>query len=560
MRRLKTATILLLCFSACLLIRPIRSWLDRAAVAIWIDRDVQIDSIRWHPHKSVLEVRDLSWPQTVKGREFEIKAEKVVLAVDPLTLADYRFRFPIVDLESFEIDYMPPSKKPPSSTWEMEMALPTWNDVSSLFDSLVIADELRQDWLSRIDGWISKSQKLAESSQRIVDDVVRSVNPLRGEGDLRNRLEQLAECSRLQLELTRQFEGLEKLMAAESSRLNDKHAQENELLRSHVQDTIEAKRREFLEHVIDCGLQDVWQSKLVWLDLADSVAVALQPADLPTYDVDMRRVRPEIAILGFPDISASGKLFIADQSFPLEVQGNYSLYTSGAKRSCTSEWQMDCETASSRLKLEVVCNGEENRIQLEELALQAIEPEAGQSHRLLQTHVVAAQNGLSGVISIGPAGMYRVLSEGQLDKSQPLGVNWRDLIQSASEEAMHLSQGSPANSDLQNIQARILGTWRKPGFELCGPIPEWLESVVDRCLSEAIRDTNELLGQKLETEYSNRLQRLQEEAILAAANAKRSCSDAQGLVQVQSKRIELALTEVAEDQVFARQPSDGNHF
>ncbi len=371
-RRFYWLTVALLASATCVLVRPMRSWLDQAMVTMLVNRSLSVAELHVHSSDQVIEVRQLAWGNTTQDRSFGLEAERAWFAFDPVPLVDRQWDMANVVLEDARLYLRDaiPEHSPQPSIWQQGLAQHVaqldWNELRQHFGSLLAADGLTKRWDERIEQWLLDSEAIMTRSREVDAEVGSLDNPLRYEDDVRKRLAEVDALRAKQERLMDQFDGLRRLLDAESQRLDELFQADREWLAEHglgfVREAIRSNHGDptqadaELERLADELLQaialKVWHRYGAYMEVSARVTDGPNPQPLAAADRNIRDSRG--ALVALRNVSATGVFELREDRIPFALSGRYQQIAHRDQQQKDYFWQFDFQPVDGPVRVAVV--------------------------------------------------------------------------------------------------------------------------------------------------------------------------------------------------------------
>ncbi|MEO8270712.1 MAG: hypothetical protein ABI557_13395, partial [Aureliella sp.] len=197
-RRLRWTAIGLLIVCVSLMLRPTRSWFERAWIALALNPRISVGELVVHSHKSIIEARDLTWrvdssiaadatSEALSRRTFGVNARRCWFAIDRDSLPSGKLHVPKVILQDADLYLSRGSLSADNSLkdWRQQMARQIvdfdWGAVQRQLSCLPATEELRTTWHGLVESWIDRSHEILFEAAQLVHQVEAMDNPLRFE-------------------------------------------------------------------------------------------------------------------------------------------------------------------------------------------------------------------------------------------------------------------------------------------------------------------------------------------------------------------------------------------
>ena len=333
----------------CLLVRPVRTWIDRAAVDIATGGSASVDQLKLHFGESVIEAQRFETHRSVEGRRFGLVADKAWVALDPVDLVDRIYTSPAVLVEGAEVyleDSQPAKLSPNKISWEARLAEKlagvSWEELCRHLQSVLTVDDLAGRLQSRITQLIDRSEDIIRQSREITNEKQERDNPLRYEDDVRRRLAKVDQLRSRQIELLEQFETTYRLLSAETKQLEEKYAAESERIRAEAlaAAAVKADMQGLADDVLKTAGVEAWK---MYSPMAEIVYRLSEVAPADTASKHQRPWnrsfrRPGLTLVSLPNIRAAGNFRLGRTVTPFHLAGSYRAQANG---SGVSNWSCD---------------------------------------------------------------------------------------------------------------------------------------------------------------------------------------------------------------------------
>lgn len=568
-RRLQWMAIGLLIVCVLLMLRPTRSWIERAWVARALSPQLTVGELVIHSQKSIIEARNFTWrigasstPEAactaVSGRGFRVSGRRGWLAVDRDSLPRGRLHLPKVILQEADVflETDLPSANNSLENWQHRLARQTvgfhWQALQEKLSCLPATEQLRSTWCECIEGWRERSSQILVEAAQLEHQIEAMDNPLRFEQSIKAKLMRFQQLADEQRSLVCQLDQLEESLVTESVRLNQLHEQD---LQSLVELTTEVElghrldsNHAGLEREFAVALGDaVWNQLAPYGEIVDNIshgAVSIRTAD---YDVTVRPVEYGAEHLQRSELKAAGVFRVGLVKARYQTSGTWRIAQDTPAQKFrefnfltvfqvdSSQLNVSCQydaRQSTGTQLQMVLS--DGRQPTAKLVDASPSDQAVEFTQSTQATLASDAGKLTGSLIVSPSSLML------LPWKMPL-----ELIESIE-----------ANSD-QPLRFDVSGNWEQPHFKLDGAVPVWLEQAVDKL---AIQQSQAAIAQsqlRLDTEFGHQLLQLRRLVDVELREARQAtAADERKLLARQSRMHErLDFTSGAE---FARRPGEMN--
>lgn len=568
-RRLRWTAIGLLIVCVLLMLRPTRSWIERAWIARALSPQVTVGQLVVHSRKSIIEARDLKWridgSSTSKsngtgasGRTFGVSARRCWLVVDRASLPSGKLHLPKVILQDANL-YLAkglPSASDSLENWRQQLARQiaefSWEILQCELSCLPATEELRTAWCQSIEGWVARSRQILVEAAQLEHQVEAMDNPLRFEESIKAKLARFQQLADEQRCLVSQLEQLEGSLASESARLNQLHKQDRQSFaalstEAKLKPAIDSNHAAFeREFAVVLG-EAVWNQLAPYGEIVDNVSHAAASFRTADYDVTLRPVEYGAEHLQRSELKAAGEFqaglvksryqtngtWRIAQNAPAQTFREFNFYTifQGDSNQLHVSSQYDSRQSTSTQLQIVFTGGPQPAAKPADRSLSA---QADEFTQPTQATLASAAGKLTGSLSVAPSSLKLL--------SLKLPV---ELLESIATDAN------------QSLQFKLSGDWDQPQLELNGVTPVWLEQAVKRLATQQAQAAIAKSQLRLDTEFSKQLLQLRQLVDVAVREARQAAAaDERKLLASQSRTQEQV--DVSSGAEFARRPGEVN--
>lgn len=534
-RRLYWGTIFCMALCVCVLVRPMRSWLDGLVVSAMISAGIQVGEVHIHAADCVIETRELAWTDSGPERQYGLRADKAWFAIDALALIDRRWDVETVvvdDATLFLSDRDVPAV-PTKNLWRDELAKRVahldWTDLRQHFKSLLAADGIAQRWDARIADWLAKSQDIVKQSQQISAEAFSPDNPLRHEDDVRDRLSKIEQLRSEQQVLMEQFDGVRKLLNAESLRLEQLFTIDSTWLSSHCvalsnqnQQALDAEQ--LAQDILADSGQAVWLNYAAYAEILARISNGPPKSDFPGLSQNYRNLSEPVVALN--NVKASGNFLYEQRQTPFTLTGNYQ-QRSMPQLSEAYSWNCTFHTRPCLVQVELK---HADTPPILKIRCGSATPEGFEPNYLTgEIQFQALQ--LSGGFSV-----------------------FQPMVESLSNvEGMNvLAEAMQRNDPSQSLDYKISGTWTQPIIQPVMADRSWLVDVLKRQLDAPLERSLQEANQRLEMEFQARLQQLQSAGQMATQQCSAITQDHQAQLVATRLQLQASLESLRSNDILKR--------
>lgn len=505
-RRIYWAGIALLTVVVCLLVRPIRTWVDRAAVDIATGGTASVDQLQLHFSESVVEARKFETHQSADGRRFGLVADKAWVALDPVDLVDRIYTSPTVLIEGAEVyleDVQPDRMQPKPTSWEARLAQKlagvSWEELCRHLQSVLTIDDPAGRLQTRITQLIQRSQEIVRQSREVTNDHQDRDNPLRYEDDVRRKLAKIDSLRSQQVELLKQFDATYQYLSAETKQLEQKYAAESQRIRSEAlaAAAVEADMQGLADDVLVTSGTEAWKLYSPMAEIVyrlSQVAPAIEASDeAAPWNRSIRR--SDLTLVSLPSIRAAGNFRLGKTVTPFHLAGSYSRRT---ETPGTSSWS--CDFFKAERSVQVVVDELNETDSGSTLVSVTVWPQHGDPAGLATPKLLTAELRIEG----GDVdGTIRV-TQNVFDQ-----VEFRREAQILSAALSRLGEPTEASEGtLPEIEYQLSGTWLSPVVTPSAPAERWLLDHIRQSLEPDLERALAQATVKLEASLQDQLTRL----------------------------------------------------
>lgn len=526
-RRMVWGVIFILAATASLIIRPVRSWLDRAMVQQIVAAGFSVEEVHVYAKDGVVELKQLDWRSNSNSRRFQFFADNAWFAFESEPLLDRRLLFPRATIPKAQIvldDYRTPRAGDPT-IWEQRLtarlAEIDWREVGSHFTSLLASDNAGSDWQSRLQDWILRSEKIAEQATALGRKAVEFDNPLRVEDEIAAHLANLQKLSNEQTILAEQIEGVRKLLDARAVQLQEKLTEATQQIedlatvQSHELEFVKSISRELMFQVA----ASQWRKLAQFAEVGDRLTRgACEKSNMPRAANDLNIRSAKNPLMAIDALEAEGVFRCGILETPFYLTGEMQQSEAEAYRTTmTCLLNMNFMPEGEQLAL-IICN-RSSRPLVNDIQLARVSDD--ESEKLPMLVLASAGETLDGSLT---------------------------LLREELETEF-------AIEGLDSVQLQVSGSWQHPSFEIDGDLPPWLVNLARQRIESRIRNAQATAQQELRTAYEAHLaakQKKLETLILSGQLATQKHREviASATNKLQEHRDELQAVE------FARRPRD----
>lgn len=492
----------LLLFAAAMIFRPVRTWIDQVVVARCLHPNLKVHELRVHRssnlrNHTIVQASHFDWGSTDDARCFGITAENawIVIKDEPLLTKSVSIPQAVLQNSRLYMQSLPPTDRLASlavgvdnhpvdnvdSIWQRHLSKKQgnwdWSDLKEYLDSTLQTSQFASDCTARIEGWIARSKKLANSAEELTDGQSGWNNPLRDPDDIERKLIQVEELSEKQDELRLELNSFEQLIEGKLKFIGESYEQQRAAWdEDHVHADRDAKPDDQPDR-LDIDIKSVAIELLeraghraqtefgVFMELADRFCRAVTRDPRPNYDRDFRTTGREL--ISVQQLTASG-MFRCDPimvPFRLSTTG-MQRQTSGAESFTQASFLYQFDAAPVRLL--ITAENQRDNQNSNELLME-----------LLPLNTAQAQSKEDGKLPNSPQSpQWRLLSDGShvsghLDlDARIIPVLLRDYP-AMIESAVSTLQDSPVESNAV-IRLNFTGTWNSVRWTLTdNDLPFW---------------------------------------------------------------------------------------
>lgn len=568
-RRLRWMAIGLLLACVLMMLRPTRSWIERAWIARAISPQLTVGELIVHSQKTIVEARDLKWrvdgsstPKSIStgvlGRTFGASARRCWLAFDRDSLPTGNLRFPKVVLQdaNFYLAKGLPSANNSLEDWRQQLAREfvefSWEALQRELHCLPATATLRSVCCQRIEGWVERSRQIQAEAAQLEHQVEAMDNPLRFEESIKAKLARFQQLADEQRSLVSQLDELESSLATESAQLNQLHQQD---LQSFVELSTEAKLKPAIESRLAeferqfaSALGDaVWHQLAPYGEIVDSVSHAAASFRNADYDVTVWPVEFGAEHLQRSDLKAAGEFQAGLVKSRYQTSGTWRI-TQSAPAQTFREFNFLTAFQVDSNQLDV--SSQYDSRQSTSTQLQIVMTGGPQPAPKLADSSPSDQ-----AVELTPSTQATLASEsGKLTGSLSVTPSFLKLL--TRKLPVELLDSIAANSD-EPLRFDLSGDWEQSQLNLICAAPAWLEQAVEK---QAIQQSQAAIARsqlRLDTEFRDQLLQFRQLVDVALRDARQAtAADERKLLASQSRMHEqLDFTSGAE---FARRPGEIN--
>lgn len=544
-RRIYWASVLTLLCVVCVLVRPMRSWIDRAIVAATTQGAATVDQLHLHIGDSVVEAKGLSIHRHEDRRKFGMVAAKTWIAIDGVGMVDRRLNAPTVMIEDAVVyladDDTALAASPPAEAWQTQLARRlssiTWDQLKEHFTSLLAADDLAPSLDGRIETWLQASDEILRRLREIESDTFDRDNPLRYENDVQERLAQIEQLRLEQEKLVKHFEFARSTLEAEVKLLEEQALEKADDFekQAFAAAAIEADMQGMANEILTSSGHAAWNRFADYCEVASRMAEIKLQQQTPPWNKNIRRQHAPLVDL--PSIKVAGHFERGLAEVPFSVQGSYSSIDGVTLDHTSWDYTFFEQTRTIQLDLCMDCPNTQS------LTLLATQEQNVVGRFLSKTGDSSGQTVLDGDISVsngelsGQVKVYRqALATGPI-------AGGRNLAKVGDRQMQILAKAMRQHDEDAYIVYDVSGTWRSPLLEPTQPAELWLIDQIRESIRPNLQQAVADATLRLNNEVRSRLARLKHTAQLAASGSTSITEQHRNPLFAARKRLQASLDE-----------------
>ncbi len=402
------------------------------------------------------------------------------------------------------------------------MAELDWHEIKSHFNSLLAADDLHDRWYARLQAWMERSKALASRAGALDTHMDHADNPLRLEGEVTSKLDQLQQLSDEQSTLNSQFASVEKMLDSEAKQLRKKLDSENQQIASII-----AERAQDPDLIEIVSLELVnWAANRSWQRVADFSEVSDRLLRAATSDRGevLSAVNLNLRVSSQPtfqvsELQASGMFSSASGAIPYHVVSHCRQLPQATLPMHWTGWaRFEFQLSDSRMQLLV----DQRPQQAGVCKIQVVEQPAATLDSPPLHRLVLASDGHS------LEGRFSLLSG---DLQAAFGIQ-----------------------DESEIELAVSGSWKQPEFQPTAELPAWLRELAISKIDDSFARAREIVQNELQQSFEMRINKLHTlVAVVVRDGATASAAHQQQIAAVMTRMQQQ--WDVSQGIEFARRPA-----
>lgn len=544
-RRIYWASVLTLLCVICVLVRPMRSWIDRAIVTATTRGAATVDQLHLHVGDSVIEAKGLSIHRHEDQRKFGMVAAKTWIAIDGVGMIDRRLNAPTVMIEDAVVylkdDDTVGEIDPPSDAWQTQLARKlsgiTWDKLKEHFTTLLAADDLVPTLDGRIETWLRTSDEILRRLRDIESETVDRDNPLRYEDDVQERLVQIEKLRLEQEKLVRHFESARSTLEAEVKLLEQQayNKADDFEKQAFAAAAIEADMQGMASEILTASGQVAWKRFADYCEVASRMAEVKLQQPTPPWNKSIRR--QQAPLVDLPSIKVAGHFERGLEQVPFSVLGSYSS-TDGVSLDRTS-WDYTFFEQTRTVQLDLMMASPQ---------AQSISVLATQEHDVSPDSAggrnSTGQTVLDGDIAVNEgklSGQVKIYAQALATRPSAGG---RNLARIGNRQTQILATAMRRRGDDVYIIYDVSGSWRAPSLQPTQPAEDWLIDQIRESISPNLQQAVADATSRLNSEVRGRLERLKHTAQLAASGSTSITEPHRNPLFATRNRLQASLDEI----------------
>ncbi|GAB5406220.1 MAG: hypothetical protein Aurels2KO_44510 [Aureliella sp.] len=527
-RRFYWAIVLTLLFALCVLVRPMRTWIDRGLVATATGGSVAVDRLHLHFGESVIEAQGLAIERNEGARHFGLRAAKTWVAVDGVGVIDRRCAAQTVLVEDAVL-YLDGDQAivatPPAVSWfenlSQRMSGISWADLQQHFGSILSADNLATHWEQKVAKLVRDSADVLTQLNQIESETANMDNPLRYEVAVRDRLQRLEQLQAEQEDIMKKFAAARQQLEAEAKQLRSKFDAEKE---SFAFTAIDGDMSMMANEILDSSGRTAWQQIASYCEIAARMAsVNSSDTSLP-WNKNFRNLNGPL--IDLPVVKVAGMFERGPELVPFSVEGAF--ISSTGEDIAESNWDYSFFQLQRIVELGVVAT--DNETQSISIDAHLDGDESDQNQTVASGEIRVAGEELSGeVLVYASAFEYNsVASDHSVGREQ-------QILSSALSR-----QGSDAC-----IAFTVSGTWEAPSLTASQPAQDWLIDQIHESIQPSLQQAIAQATTQMETELHTRLAKIETAARTAAQGADAIVNEHRNPLYAARNRLQASLDELS---------------
>jgi hypothetical protein len=514
----------LLLVAIAMVFRPLRSWIDQTIIARSISPNLSVQEIHLHPNRleqgvSVVEAKQFNWSAVHGTRRFGISAEQAWLVIDNATLIDRNLQIPkaLLQHSRLYLETLSPSysvaasgtsgaESKSKSVWQQQLhgrfGELEWNDLKQQFDGVLKLDQFSAQFKSKIDSWVSGSERIAMEARQLGDTANLPSNPLRDDAQLVSRISQLDGLVAREAKLREDFAKLDGSVQAKLTEIGTEFERHVALAKDQAQLIKSKNREQLIDYVLTQAGQRVFTQFQPYAEIAD--LLCRSAAAKTSYTANEDYQLPGREILSIDNLSATGLFLELDRRSAFCLQSQCQRTTAepfGSVARNRFHYQFD----SQNFLVKIAANSRAHHAEAVDLQIE-ISPLTKPSVDLtLDKQPEIQLSAAQWVISSNGHGI-----EGELLIDAHLMPFVLEQHASLSQFLTQQRQQAEKSGDLgQELVVTLSGSWRAPNWQADpNTIPGWLEKAVQEQLDQHHQAQEYEMIARLEGHVANEIDRL----------------------------------------------------
>ncbi len=527
-RRFYWAIVLTLLFAVCVLVRPMRTWIDRGLVAAATGGNISVDKLQVHFGDSVIEAQGLEIHRTEGDRQFGMRAEKTWVAVDGVGVIDRRCAAPTVLVEDAVMylgDMQPDPSKPVVAWYEAlseRMAGITWADLQRHFGSVLSADSLATHWEEKIAALVESSEALLVQLNKIEAETADMDNPLRYEDAVQDRLRRLEELQAEQDEIMKQFAAARQQLEAEAKQLRSKFDAEKEAFAATA---IDGDMSGMAGEILELSGREVWQQIAAYCEITSRMADINNVDGSMPWNRSFRNLNGPLVDLPLVKVAGVFESGVA-LGVPFSVKGSFVSNT--GEDIAQSSWDYSFFQLQRVVDLDVIAREDRSQSILIDVRLDG--DESDQRHAVTTGEIEIIDGQLTGEL---------IVYASAFDYNPAAGDH------AVSREQQILSAALSRQGSDACIAFNISGAWLSPKLTATQPVQDWLIDQIRESIRPNLQQAIANATEKMQAKLSTRLARIDRTAGVAAQGADSIASEHRNPLYAARNRLQASLDELS---------------
>ncbi len=473
---------------------PIRQQVVQCALRYSTGADIGFSQIKLYPRAQVLEVQNLRATVHNDRHQLGMNVEQAMLRIALPQVLAKQFVAPKVKLTNVDIrvsEVLAASSTaavtPPTATWQSKLDTlldgMQWDKLRQECDSLLAADDILKELDSKMQRWLVRSQQILLHATQLTQSIQAFPNPLRHTLEIRRQLQLLEDLAREQAELDKQLAGVETDLSEQLATLPSSCAQDMSRIKTKSAYQLTSLRTEAAKSLAEAWATELWRDQAA---LAQATCLLLQPpVNESPFDVDVRRLARDAALVSLPHISVDGKLTHGTRQTAFRAKGDLRIGQSSdfhPLRASTWDIEFQRHGALTSMAMELRSADATWRLNSSCRALTVDHPVLGDpaensklehaTKRAADIFTVEADFATdelrgSAKLNVESIGSQGDATEGELEGTQWISMPLADTLSLAD----NLSRADNLPAATEWITFELSGDWENWNLKLASPLP-----------------------------------------------------------------------------------------